>query len=205
MRTGPFIVVAGNIGTGKSSVVASLSDELGLAPHLQGDTTNPYLSDFYRDMPRWALASQLKFLADGIATNRRIQFRAGGAIEESSVFEHFSVFCAQLHSQGVLSDRDHRTLADLYHSIEDLLTAPDLMIYLHAPAEILHRKLKQQNPQTSVTEDYLRGLQDHYQKLLDTWFRSPVLSVDVTEHDVRTPAGLAIVAEMVTDVLPELA
>lgn len=205
MSSGPFIVVSGNIGVGKTTVVERLADELGLEPYFEPHAENPFLEGFYQDMNRWAFHSQLFFLVREINHHRRIIDRGIGAIQDRSIYEHFQVFASQLHANGHLSEHEFQLLAELYNSAEELLRAPDLMIYLKAPIPQLQERIAARNrlAEHSIDASYLAALQQAYDRFIDAWYYSDLMVIDTTEHDVRSEAGLDRLAVMVSDRLAQ--
>jgi deoxyadenosine/deoxycytidine kinase len=195
----PFIVVAGNIGVGKSLVVERLSDELGLEPYYENDASNPYLTDFYEDMERWAFHSQLYFLKEGLKEHRRILARGLGAIQDRSVYEHFMVFAHDLHAQGLMSANDFTLLSELYYAIGDLLVAPDLLVYLDFPIDQLPAHIKKRNRQSAHTIDptYLSRLHERYRHFLDSWISSPIIRLEMQHYALDKTEDFDVIAEAV--------
>ena len=194
----PFVVVAGNIGTGKTTVTARLADELGLHAVLDRASDNPYLNRFYSDPPRsqrqWAFHSQLFFLVDGLRQQRRIESDRGGVVQELSIYEHFMVMAHDQRDQGWISDEDFQLLSGLFFSVEDLLIRPDLLVLLEAPVDLLARRAVDR---PGITPEYLARLQDRYRAFADGWLHSPVLRIDTTRTDVTTETGLDEAAQLV--------
>jgi deoxyadenosine/deoxycytidine kinase len=198
----PFLVIAGNIGAGKSTVAERLSDELGLAFEPEPAQSNPYLDLFYASRSKWAFNSQLYFLVAGLRKHREIASRSGGTVQDRSLYEHYMVFARQLHEDGDISEDDFAVLSDLYYGVQDLLPAPDLLVMLKVnPATSLLRVKGRPNSQHDLSLPYLSRLDDRYQQFLDGWIGSPVLQVDTEKIDPRTAAGLAELSELVSDQL----
>lgn len=175
----PFLVVAGNIGSGKSSVAERLGEELGLPVLGEPAEANPYLEAFYEDMAGYAYRSQLFFLARGLHQHRQIEARGGGAVLDRSLYEDYLVFASQLHGDGYISQEDFAVLGDLYYGFQDLLPAPHLAVMLEASDEaLLERLASRPGAESAINPDYLRALQGRYQALADGWVACPVLRVD---------------------------
>ena len=147
MKTTPRIVaVAGNMGSGKSSLVEWLRQQFGMVPFFEPNEENPYLSDFYADMPRWALNSQLFFLVRRFQIHRAVVRRAAEdprpVVQDRTLYEDAEIFAAHLHQAGYIDDRDWTMYQDLYRTLRDEIRPPDLMIYLRCPLRSLTRRIK---------------------------------------------------------------
>src|SRR5262249_1459713 len=136
MTTPPIVAVAGTMGAGKSSLVEWLRQQFGMVPFFEPNEENPYLADFYADMPRWAMSSPLFFFVRRFQMQRAIARRAaeGGdlrpIVQDRTLYEDAEVFAAHLHQAGYIDDRDWQTYEDLYTTLRAELRPPDLMIYL---------------------------------------------------------------------------
>lgn len=201
MNRKPFLVVAGNIGAGKSTLVERISRELGLQPAWEASADNPYLERFYADMAGWAFHSQLYFLTAGLREHLRILSGGGGVIQDRSVYEHFLVFAHELRDQGLIASDDFTVLSDLYFSVQDLLQPPDLLIYLEAPLPVLQARIRERGrgSEQAIEPAYLARLQNRYNGFLDSWYHSPTLRVNTASHDIRSEEGLARIAELVAE------
>jgi len=187
----PFVVVAGNIGTGKTTFTSRLADELGLHADLDRASENPYLTRFYADPPysqrQWAFHSQLFFLQSGLRQHRQIQADRGGMVQELSIYEHFMVMAHDQRDQGWITEEDFQLLSGIFFGVEDLLARPDLLVLLESPIELL---ISRAVGKPGITADYLTRLQDRYRAFTDGWLHSPVLRIDTTQIDVTTEEGL---------------
>jgi deoxyadenosine/deoxycytidine kinase len=188
----PFIVVAGNIGVGKSTVTLQVSEELGLTPYFENYKDNPYLANFYQDMPRWSFHSQLFFLKEGLRDHRHIVRAGGGVIQDRSIYEHFMVFAQDLAAQNFINEMDFELLSDLYYSVQDLLDPPHLLVYLKAPTSILLARIKKRAriAEQVITQEYLQRLENQYYHFLDSWTHSPILRIDMKQYDVNKTSDL---------------
>ena len=199
-----FIAVAGNIGVGKSTLVEMLSNRLGWQPLYEPVETNPYLADFYADMPAWSFHSQVYFLALRLRVHLQIIGHATSVILDRSVYEDFEIFAYNLFLQGVLSDRDHNTYRELYRSLIEFLPPPDLLIYLRASSDTLLKRIafRGRDYERSISSDYLGGLNNLYERWISTFNLCPVLTVPADQLDfVAHPGHLDLIAAKINDKL----
>src|SRR4030067_828901 len=138
-----FVAVAGNIGVGKSTLVAMLSQRLSWQPFYEPVAENPYLADFYRDMRAWAFHSQIFFLTHRLRTHRQLIDHPTSAIQDRSVYEDAEIFAKNLYRQGLITDRDYGTYRELYQVLCDFLPPPDLVVYLRASEPTLLNRITQ--------------------------------------------------------------
>ncbi len=187
-----FITIGGNIGVGKSTLVQLLAKRLDWEPVFEAVTENPYLADFYGDMPRWSFHSQVFFLSRRLQQHHDLLKLGSSVIQDRSVYEDAEIFARNLYRQGHLSDRDWACYLDLYHTLVTLLRPPDLVVYLRASVATLRRRISQRGRgyERTISEGYLAQLNELY----DTWaadFRyCPVLTVDTdnfnyVQHDTH--------------------
>lgn len=180
-----YIVVAGNIGVGKSTLVDLLCQRLGWHPFFEPVTENPYLSDFYREMHTWSFHSQVFFLAHRLKIQHAIIKHPGSVIQDRSIYEDAEIFASNLYRQGFLSQRDYDTYWALYQSINDFLPPPDLVIYLRASVPTLLKRIQQRERdyERSISPDYLQQLNDLYCRWIDHFTICPVLTVPADDLD----------------------
>ncbi|HSV56353.1 MAG TPA: deoxynucleoside kinase [Magnetospirillaceae bacterium] len=174
-----YLVLAGNIGAGKSTLVSLLAQRLGFRPYYEPVAENPYLADFYSDMGRWALHSQLFFLTHRVKTHRALMDDLRSVVQDRSIYEDAEVFARNLREQGALSGRDWSTYLELYGTLADLLPPPDLVIYLRASVPTLRRRISKRGRdfEASIPEAYLAGLNRLYEEWIEGFDRAPVLVV----------------------------
>jgi deoxyadenosine/deoxycytidine kinase len=199
-----FIAVAGNIGVGKSTLVKLICQKLGWEPFYEPVATNPYLADFYKDMPAWAFHSQIFFLTHRLRIHRQLLNQPGSAIQDRSVYEDAEVFCHNLYLQGYISPRDYDTYRELYHVLSEFLPPPDLMIYLRASVPTLIKRiaLRDRDYERTISPDYL----DQLNMLYETWIASftlcPVLTIPADDLDyVANPRQLDLILRKVQEKL----
>lgn len=199
-----YIVVAGNIGVGKSTLVEMLCQRLGWEPFYEPVTENPYLSDFYQDMNAWGFHSQVFFLAHRLQIQRSIVLNPASVIQDRSIYEDAEIFALNLYLQGRLTQRDYETYRALYQAMNDFLPPPDLMIYLRASVSTLIHRIMQRNRdyELSISPDYLQRLNDLYRQWIDHFTLCPVLTVPADDLDyVAHPDHLDLIVKKVQEKL----
>jgi deoxyadenosine/deoxycytidine kinase len=175
-----FITVAGNIGVGKSTLTRLLAERLGWEPVYEAVTENPYLADFYDDMPRWSFHSQVFFLSRRLRQHHNLLQKNESVIQDRSVYEDAEVFARNLYRQGHLSQRDWRCYLDLYETLATLLRPPDLVVYLQASVPTLRRRIahRGRDYEHTITDEYLAQLNGLYDAWVSGFRLCPVLTVD---------------------------
>ena len=199
-----FIVVAGNIGVGKSTLVNMLSEKLGWEPFYEPEGDNPYLPDFYRDMQTWAFHSQIFFLNRRLQAHRQITLCPGPVLQDRSVYEDAEIFAYNLYAQGVMSARDYTTYHDLYDVLCEFLPPPDLVLYLRASVETLLRRisLRGREYERTIQADYLQRLNERYEEWISNFNLCPILTIPADSLDyVAHPGHLDLIANKVQEKL----
>ncbi len=174
-----FVVVAGNIGAGKSTLVDLLSSKLGFTPFFEPVSDNPYLADFYADMGKWAFHSQLYYLTRRLLIHKELLEASGSVIQDRCVYEDAEIFARNLYLQGDISSRDYTVYQDLYHILIALLPPPNLIIYLRTSVPILQKRiaLRGRDYESSISADYLMRLNGLYEDWLSCFNQCPVLII----------------------------
>lgn len=187
-----FVIVAGNIGVGKSSLVNLLCQRLGWHPFYEAVVENPYLADFYRDMGHWGFHSQVFFLANRLHTHQQIAAHPASVIQDRSVYEDAEIFAHNLYEQGRMAERDYATYRRLYEGIIDCLPPPDLVLYLRASVATLGQRIARRGRdyEARIVPEYLEQLNRLYQRWIDGFRLCPVLSIpadalDFVAHDTH--------------------
>ena len=160
-----FIAIAGNIGSGKSSLLDFLTSSYEVAPFYEPNDANPYLPDFYLDMKRWAFQSQLFFLSNKFRIHQEADRTSGVVIQDRTIFEDAEIFATALHQMRKIDQRDWQTYWAFYQSILEAIQPPDLMIYLHCPMRTLRRRIRLRGRamEQDIPLSYLKRLERLYQ------------------------------------------
>jgi deoxyadenosine/deoxycytidine kinase len=184
----PFIVIAGNIATGKSGLAERLAGALGATALLEDVSKNPYFEHFYVEPEKWSFHSQAAFTADSLL--RHVEtVEIGAAVQDRTVYETIDVFGVMLHRLGYLSSAEHEVLDRFRTCAAELSRQPTLLIYLHAPApKLLERVADRDRPaERNLTVTYLEQLNEHYEQFARSWSLCPLVQVDTVERDLRVP------------------
>ncbi len=201
-----FVVLAGNIGAGKSTLVRMLSDALGWKPYYEPVTENPYLEDFYRDMTRWAFHCQVFFLAYRVRSHYALMGDPSSVVQDRSIYEDAEVFARNLYLHHRISERDWRTYQELYRTLTTLLPAPDLVVYLRASVPTLRARiaLRGRGFESGITDEYLGELNELYERWIGGFTLAPVLTVPSDRMDfVSHSKDLAAIVSTVEERLRE--
>lgn len=180
-----YLAIAGNIGSGKSTLTALLAEAFGLQPVYEAVSENPYLEDFYRDMGAYAFHSQVFFLARRLRQHLLEVNGRKGVVQDRTIYEDAFVFAQHLYREGHLSERDWGTYLNLFHSIAPALRKPDLLLYLRASLPTLRARIaKRGRPfEKAIPDRYLLGLNALYEELIAGWDLSPVQVVEADHLD----------------------
>lgn len=197
-----FVLVAGNIGTGKTSLTERLGERLGWETAYESVKDNPYLVDFYADMQQWAFHLQVFFLGHRAEQHLVMARSPNSAIIDRSIFEDAEIFAKASLELGNVDERDYRTYLKVYDLIVDSLPAPDLLLYLKAPVDILLQRIRARGRkmEQGVTGDYLSLLESYYDRWLEDFDYCPVLTLRTDDLDfVNRERHLDIVVERVRE------
>ncbi|MFZ9595379.1 MAG: deoxynucleoside kinase [Bdellovibrionia bacterium] len=166
-----FIAVAGNIGSGKTTLTTMLSEKFGWTPHFEVVQDNPYLADFYQDMARWAFPLQIFFLTHRFTAHRQVSQGTCSAIQDRSIYEDAHIFARNLYEQGVMQERDYRTYQELYQTLCGFLTPPDLVVYLKKSVPSLEKQIAKRARayEQKIPTNYLTSLNDYYNDWMETY------------------------------------
>lgn len=180
-----FVVVAGNIGSGKTTLTKKLSERLQWKPYFESVQDNPYLADFYVDMKRWSFPLQVYFLTHRFNTHKMIENSMGSSIQDRSIYEDANIFARALYEQGDLEKRDYENYRTLYDSMIPYLNPPSLMIFLRrsVPKLVERIKLRGRDYEQAIPVDYLTKLNQYYDEWYDSYDLGKSLIVDTNDLD----------------------
>ena len=174
-----FIAIAGNVGVGKSTLTALLSQRLGWMPFPEAVDENPYLADFYANMPRWSFHSQIFFLSRRLRHHRQLLDHPTSVVQDRSVYEDAEVFARNLYNQGNMEARDYRSYRELYEVLTGFLPPPDLVVYLRATVDTLLCRIQRRGRdyEQDISPAYLEQLNHLYEDWIQRFDLCPVLTV----------------------------
>ena len=177
------IAIAGNIGSGKTTLTRLLSKHYGWIPQYEDVDYNPYLSDFYNDMQRWSFNLQIYFLNSRFKGVGEIAKSSLNVIQDRTIYEDARIFAPNLHSMGLMSSRDYENYTSLFNLMLSLVKPPDLLIYLKSSVPNLVNQIQKRGRdyEASIRLDYLQGLNELYDKWMDTYNDSKKLIINVDE------------------------
>ncbi len=199
-----FVAVAGNIGVGKSTLVELLAKRLGWEPFFEPVGENPYLADFYRDMPAWAFHSQIFFLTRRLHAHRQLLDHPTSVIQDRTVYEDAEVFAQNLYLQRMMAERDYETYRELYRVLTMFLPPPDLVIYLRASVPTLLERIRSRGRdyEKHIEPPYLERLNALYEAWVQDFTLCPVLTVPADDLDyVAHTSHLDLIVAKVKDKL----
>jgi len=180
-----FIAIAGNIGTGKSSLLDFLTSTYAIAPFYEPNDENPYLPDFYKDMKRWAFQSQLFFLSNKFRIHQEADRVPGVVIQDRTIFEDAEIFATALHQMRKIDKRDWQTYWNFYQTILEAIQPPDLMIYLRCSMRTLRQRirLRGRHMEQDIPLSYLKRLEGLYENRIEGYSLSDVLVLESDKLD----------------------
>ena len=173
-----LILLAGNIGAGKTSLTERIGERLGWTTAYESVADNPYLPDFYENMREWAFHLQIYFLGHRAEQHIHLANLPESAILDRSIYEDAHIFARALHHMDNLPDRDYQAYLRLYYLIVNTLPRPDLLIHLQAPVSVLMERIRRRarNIETGIDENYLGLLDRFYQEWIESFDLCPVLT-----------------------------
>ena len=180
-----FVAVAGNIGSGKSSLTRLLSQHYDWKAFYESVEDNPYLADFYADMNRWSFNLQVYFLSKRFNDHKKIVDGRESVIQDRSIYEDAEIFARNLFLIGKMDKRDYENYVELYHVMIQYLQPPDLLIYLDARIETLLKQISRRGREyeQSIPRAYLEQLSSHYREWIGQYKEGPLLVIPSDEVD----------------------
>ena len=178
------IAVAGNIGAGKTTLTELLAKHYKWIPHFEDVEHNPYLNDFYEDMPRWSFQLQIYFLNSRL--NQLVEIRNGTetVIQDRTIYEDAYIFAPNLHEMGLMSKRDFDNYAKFFQTLKTMVQPPDLLIYLQASVPTLVGQIQSRGREyeENIRLDYLKRLNEYYNRWIETYKEGPLLIINVDNN-----------------------
>ncbi len=178
------IGIAGNIGSGKTTLTRMLSQHYGWTPKYEAVTYNPYLEDYYKDIPRWSFNLEVYFLTQRLKDVMNIAASEETIIQDRTIFEGVHVFVANNYDMGNLSKRDFDAYMELFEVVIQTVKLPDLLIYLKCsiPNLVSHIQKRGRDYEQSISLEYLSGLNDRYEKFISE-YKGDIITIDTDGLD----------------------
>lgn len=179
------IAISGNIGSGKTTLTTLLAKHYGWKPAFESVDNNPYLEDYYKDIPRWSFNMEVFFLKERFRNLLTIAKSKDTIVQDRSIYEGVYVFVANNKAMGNINDRDFETYMDLFSSMMEVAKLPDLMIYLRASVPHLVHNIQKRGREyeQSMPIDYLENLNKGYEKFIFDDYKGEVLVIDADDID----------------------
>lgn len=180
-----YIAIAGNIGSGKTTLTKMLSKHYGWKKFLEPVEKNPYLDDYYKDIPRWVLNMEIFYLKQRFRNLLEIQKSKETIIQDRSIFEGVYVFVANNRKMGYMDERDFDTYMGLFESMMSVVRPPELMIYLRSSVPHLVKNIQKRGRdyEQQIPLDYLQGINSLYEDFIFKKYKGKVLVIDVDDID----------------------
>ncbi len=178
------VAIAGNIGAGKTTLTEMLSKHYRWIPQFEDVDHNPYLTDFYDDMPRWSFNLQIYFLHGRLNQILEIQRGTETIIQDRTIYEDANIFAPNLHEMGLMSKRDFDNYFGFFSTIKSMVQPPDLLIYLKASVPTLVSQIQKRGREyeENIRLDYLKKLNDYYNKWIEGYKEGPLLVIDCDKN-----------------------
>lgn len=191
------VAIAGNIGSGKTTLTTKLAKHYKWEPHFEDVENNPYLNDFYKEMQRWSFNLQVYFLNSRFRQIIEIKKHSKKFIQDRTIYEDAFIFAPNLHSMGLMSTRDFENYKELFDLMDSLVEGPDLLIYLRAsvPTLVSQIQTRGRDYENSIRLDYLTQLNDRYEAWISEYDKGEMLIIDVDEinfSDSKEDLGVII-------------
>ncbi len=199
-KNGRHIAIAGNIGSGKTTLTSKLANHYGWSAHYEDVDENPYLNDFYEDMLRWSFNLQIFFLNSRF--NQVLDIRQSGktVIQDRTIYEDAFIFAPNLYDMGLMPLRDFNNYSKLFKLMSSLVQPPDLLIYLRASVPTLVNQIQKRGRdyETTIRIDYLTRLNERYEAWINEYKSGKLLIISVNDTDFKNnPKDLSLVIDKV--------
>ena len=194
------IGIAGNIGCGKTTLTRMLASHYGWIPKYESVTYNPYLEDYYKDIPRWSFNLEVYFLEQRFRDVLEISRSKDVIIQDRTLLEGVHIFVANNYAMGNLSERDYTTYMNLFRAMMSLVKEPDLLIYLRCgiPHLVSQIQKRGRDYEQSISIDYLTGLNERYEKFIGEDYKGRVLTIEADNLDFENrPEDFELITEKI--------
>ncbi len=194
------IAIAGNIGSGKTTLTTLLSKHYGWQPHYEEVDANPYLADFYDDMQRWSFSLQVYFLNSRFSQINNIRKTGKTVIQDRTIYEDAHIFAPNLYDMGLMSRRDFENYTSLFELMSSLVQAPDLLIYLRAsvPKLVEQIQCRGREYESNIRLDYLKRLNERYEAWAEHYTQGKILIINVDEYNfIKNKSDLSTIIDKV--------
>ncbi len=178
------IAIAGNIGAGKTTLTELLSKHYKWIPQFEDVEHNPYLDDFYEDMPRWSFNLQIYFLNSRLKQLLEIQNGTETVVQDRTIYEDAYIFAPNLHEMNLMSMRDFKNYASFFETLNKMVPPPDLLIYLKGSVPTLVAQIQKRGRsyEENIRLEYLKRLNDFYNKWTESYKEGPMLVIDIDKN-----------------------
>lgn len=179
------IAIAGNIGSGKTTLAGLLSKHYGWEPNYEDVDDNPYLNDFYEDMQRWSFNLQIYFLNSRFKQVLEIKRSEKTIVQDRTIYEDAFIFAPNLHSMGLMTTRDFENYFTLFGLMSSLVEPPDLLLYLRASVPTLVNQIQKRGRdyESSIRIDYLKRLNERYEAWIESYTGGKLLIIEADSYD----------------------
>lgn len=179
------VAIAGNIGVGKTTLTQLLSEHYHWEAHFENVEDNPYLDDFYNKMDRWSFNLQIYFLNNRFRQVLDFRKKGNHIVQDRTIYEDAHIFAPNLHQMGLMSTRDYENYQSLFFLMEELVTPPNLLVYLRSSVSNLIKQIHKRGREyeASISVDYLNNLNEYYEAWIKSYNKGKSLIFDVDELD----------------------
>lgn len=193
------IAIAGNIGSGKTTLTRLLSKHFGWSPHFEDVENNPYLHSFYEDMQRWSFNLQVYFLNSRFRQVIDIRNSGKTVVQDRTIYEDAYIFAPNLHAMNLMTTRDFENYSSLFELMSKFIHPPDLLIYLRSSVPTLVNQIQKRGRdyEASIRLDYLKHLNERYEAWISKYKIGKLLIVEVDDIDFEKPSDLGLVIEKI--------